>query len=654
MSFINTVFGIPLGYVMWGCYQLVKNYGLSIILFTLVSKIVMLPVSIMVQKNSIRMIQIQPQINEIKYKHAGDKDRIADEQMELFKKAHYSPMLGMVPMLLQIPLVLGLINVIYNPMQHLMHIKTSVCDQIVAATCSLMGVNQLGSGAQLQAMAALQNPDNLSFFQNALAGTGIDIEAIAAQAATINTHFLGLDLSVVPHITVLAWILLIPLFSCLSTVLLCACQNQANVLQKEQGALGQWGVTIFTVAFSTYFTFLVPGGVGLYWIFSNLFSTALIYILNAVYNPKKYIDYEALEESKRLLAEQKAVEDAYKKKMAPYKAKEKEDYKRFFAKDNENKQLMFYSESSGFYKYYRGMIEELLENSDIVIHYVTSDPEDQVFQIRHERFKAYYVGEIKLITLMMKLDCDIVVMTMPDLETYHIKRSYVRKDMEYIHVPHSIDSMNMTYRKGSIDHFDTIFCVGPHHKDEVEKMEETYDLPHKVLLNWGYCLLDDMRKDYESKEKVINEQKTILIGYLTRIANLIGIKTPKIACIAPSEQLLPSVLSSTEAALLAKMGDRGQLGNVVIDGPLSLDVALYKEAAEIKKVKGSSVAGDADCLLFPNIESGNVFFKASTHMGGGEIAAMVMGTKVPCVLTSRGDSSLTKLYSIALACLAAK
>ena len=93
MSFINTVFGIPLGYVMWGCYQLVKNYGLSIILFTLVSKIVMLPVSIMVQKNSIRMIQIQPQINEIKYKHAGDKDRIADEQMELFKKAHYSPCL---------------------------------------------------------------------------------------------------------------------------------------------------------------------------------------------------------------------------------------------------------------------------------------------------------------------------------------------------------------------------------------------------------------------------------------------------------------------------------------------------------------------------------------------------------------------------------
>ena len=150
------------------------------------------------------------------------------------------------------------------------------------------------------------------------------------------------------------------------------------------------------------------------------------------------------------------------------------------------------------------------------------------------------------------------------------------------------------------------------------------------------------------------KQKIVQIGYLARTANLLGIKTPKIACIAPSEQLLPNVISSTEGALLAKMADRGQLGDVIVDGPLSLDVALYKEVAEHKKVKGSSVAGDPDCLLFPNLESANVFFKSVTHLCGGELAAMVMGTKVPCVLTSRGDTSKTKLYSIALACLAAK
>ncbi len=147
------------------------------------------------------------------------------------------------------------------------------------------------------------------------------------------------------------------------------------------------------------------------------------------------------------------------------------------------------------------------------------------------------------------------------------------------------------------------------------------------------------------------KQKTILIKYITDVSRSLGVERPKLACIAPSEQVLPAVLSSTEGAILSKMADRGQFGKVVVDGPLSIDVALYKEVAEEKHVHGSSVAGDADCLLFPNIESGNVFFKAATHFAGAEIAAMVVGTKVPCVLTSRGDTPRTKLYSIALACI---
>lgn len=150
------------------------------------------------------------------------------------------------------------------------------------------------------------------------------------------------------------------------------------------------------------------------------------------------------------------------------------------------------------------------------------------------------------------------------------------------------------------------------------------------------------------------KQKCAILGYLADTARVLGIERPKIACIAPSEQLLPSVPSSTDGAIIAKMGDRGQLGDVIVEGPLSLDVSLWKEAAEIKKVKGSRIEGDADCLLFPNIESGNVFFKSATHMADANLAAMVVGTTAPCVLTSRGDTARTKLYSIALACIAKK
>ncbi len=149
-------------------------------------------------------------------------------------------------------------------------------------------------------------------------------------------------------------------------------------------------------------------------------------------------------------------------------------------------------------------------------------------------------------------------------------------------------------------------------------------------------------------------QKCTLIGYLAATARVLGVERPKIACIAPSEQVLPTVPSSTEAAIIAKMADRGQLGDVIVDGPQSLDVPLSKDAAEVKKATGSSVAGDADCLLYPNIESGNVFFKSATHLAGADIAAMVTGTAAPCVLTSRGDTPRTKLFSIALACLAKK
>ena len=105
-----------------------------------------------------------------------------------------------------------------------------------------------------------------------------------------------------------------------------------------------------------------------------------------------------------------------------------------------------------------------------------------------------------------------------------------------------------------------------------------------------------------------------------------------------------------EAAIISKMGERGQIKGAIIDGPLALDVAIDAESAKTKKV-GGEVAGDADCILFPNIESGNVFYKTCTKFAGAELACMVVGAKVPCILTSRGDSAKTKLYSIALAAI---
>lgn len=149
-------------------------------------------------------------------------------------------------------------------------------------------------------------------------------------------------------------------------------------------------------------------------------------------------------------------------------------------------------------------------------------------------------------------------------------------------------------------------------------------------------------------------QKLAMVRYVKTIANVLGVDHPKLACIAPSEQMLPGIQSCVDAAIISKMGDRGQFGKLDVDGPLSLDTALFESVAKAKHVQGSKVAGDPDCLLFPSIDAANVFYKCTTKLCGGDLAALVMGTKVPCVLTSRDDSQRSKLYSIALGVLSCK
>lgn len=147
-------------------------------------------------------------------------------------------------------------------------------------------------------------------------------------------------------------------------------------------------------------------------------------------------------------------------------------------------------------------------------------------------------------------------------------------------------------------------------------------------------------------------EKVAITNYLIKTAQSLGIEKPKVAIIAASEQISLKMPATTDAAVLSKMCDRGQFGSAFVDGPLALDVAIDKESAEIKKLTGE-VAGDADCLVFPNIEAGNIFYKTNTKFAAGVLGAMVLGARVPAVLSSRGDSVETKLISIGLAALQA-
>jgi phosphate butyryltransferase len=148
-------------------------------------------------------------------------------------------------------------------------------------------------------------------------------------------------------------------------------------------------------------------------------------------------------------------------------------------------------------------------------------------------------------------------------------------------------------------------------------------------------------------------QKILMVNNVIAAAHALGIAVPKVAMVTATEQMMAGMPACVDAAIIAKMADRRQICGAVIDGPLALDVALDKESAEIKGLK-SPVAGDVDAMVFHSIEAANAFFKTATKWLHSEMAGMVTGAKAPCVLTSRGDSTIAKLYSIALCTLMSK
>lgn len=491
---IDFLIGI-LGYIMQFCYFIIKNYGLSIIAFTLLTKFILFPISLIIQKNSIKMVQMQPEIDALRIKYIDDKDKLNDETAALYKKYKYNPFLDAVPLLLQIPIVLGLVGVIYRPLSFVMNIDGGVIEQLNDWLVNTLHITDA------------ENMYQLEILQQIRAGAELPASIpanIASMIQNFDMNFLGLNLGLTPSFTENQILLIFPLLSGLSALLLCVVQNKINVLQLSQGKANKIITTVIMVGFSTYFAFLVPAGVGLYWIFGNLFAIPSMALVNVVMPPRKYIDYDYLMKMK---AQKAALEKEHKK----YLKREKADYKRFFSV--KNMQLMIYSEQNGFYKYYAGMIDYICEHSDIQIHYVTSDPNDKIFEDKREQIHAYYSASDRfLIPLFMKLDCDMCIMTMPDLQKYHIKRSKVRDDIEYVYVVHGLGSNAMTLRKGALDWYDTMFCPTVDGENEVREMEELYNTKPKTLIEAGYMLIDEMIEKYEKSEKKINNPPKILIA----------------------------------------------------------------------------------------------------------------------------------------------
>ncbi len=157
-----------------------------------------------------------------------------------------------------------------------------------------------------------------------------------------------------------------------------------------------------------------------------------------------------------------------------------------------------------------------------------------------------------------------------------------------------------------------------------------------VVSDGGLNIAPDLKLKLEITQNAIN------------VAIAMGINKPKVALLSAQELVNPDMPSSMDAALLTKAAERGQIKGGIVDGPLAMDIALSKEALEHKKIE-SPVEGDADVLIVPNIETGNILLKGLQYVAGAGWAGIIVGAKVPIILVSRADHARAKLLSIALA-----
>ncbi|MCL2570001.1 MAG: YidC/Oxa1 family membrane protein insertase [Firmicutes bacterium] len=390
-----------------------SNYVFAIFIFAIITRIVLFPLSLWAQAESIKLANLKPYTDDIRNYGGADWRAIRRQTKALYKREKYNSISTILPLVLQLPIIIAVMRAV-------------------------------GGMSELYALPS--DP-------------------------------------------------ILPILSALSAFALCYVQNKCNVLAKQMKFFAKWGFAIFLTAFSLYFTIISSEGFGVFWIFGNLAAIGVQLLCNAIYNPKKLVKYEILPLEKFGWA-------LWRRK----KAKQRQDVRAFYSA---HKELVFYSEKSGFYKYYKHVVENILENSNIHIHYLTSDFDDQVFNIKHKRFHAYYCGPHKLISVFMKLDCKVCVMTLPDFHKYQYKRSLV-KDVNYMYIDHGFGSLTMVLKQDPLKFYDTVFCYGPNYNEELRAIEKFYGSKEKELVNIGFPLFEEMRANYTPPAKT--EKKSIIIA----------------------------------------------------------------------------------------------------------------------------------------------
>lgn len=277
------ILGTPLGWVMKLLYEFVNNYGVALVLFTFLVRLALFPLNVKQQKSSAKMGLIQPKLKKLEKQYGKDKQRYQEEMMKMYEEEGYNPMASCLPMLLQMVVLFGIIDVVYKPLKHLLSMPTDIINQ---ATKVLTDLKVTSSSPELLIVNIIQGSDKT---HSADLFTGIFSPEQLQAIQNFDLSFLGINLGSNPDMNLP--LILIPILSGLTsiavTVFSMRQQKKTGISQEGQGMGMMKGMMYIMPVFSTWIAFSLPCGVGVYWIIGNVLSFVQSIILYTVYSPEK-------------------------------------------------------------------------------------------------------------------------------------------------------------------------------------------------------------------------------------------------------------------------------------------------------------------------------------------------------------------------------
>lgn len=298
MGIISEIIGFPLGLIIWLIFKLCSNYAVSIVIFTIITKLILIPFSVKQQKSSAAMTAIQPKLEKLKKKYGNNQEKLSEETMKLYNEEGVNPMASCLPMFIQFPILYGILDVVYRPVYHMLRIGKDTINGIAAIVGKIPEytsyiyqdpdkMTKLNYRAEMYIIEAIQNgkcPEVMKEFP-------VEYN----QIMNFDNTLFGADLSNTPTLKPEMWtpeavvLVLIPILSGVFQMIysIYSVARQKKMNPEASAAMGSMNMMFFIMpVFSVWMAFTFPAAMGFYWMISSIFSLIQQIVLNKIFTPE--------------------------------------------------------------------------------------------------------------------------------------------------------------------------------------------------------------------------------------------------------------------------------------------------------------------------------------------------------------------------------